>query len=512
MALWTLNSETRAQLHLPSDLTSQEVFALAGPPDHAGRWEAEDRSERGEFWDYYQPGRRAVRLLWDPENTGNKIRHLSKRELWPHWVDLRASLLVNGWMADNLGPAVYQQCPADPPQTESPAPVVVEPDEVQSLEIYSYRHNMFPIPTEKLALTKPYDKQEEVHRLLLALQSPPLPEASPAQFGRSRPLLKVEFSYCSDDDNPSFLVRLHLSSGSTLQLHTDSYYSHMLPWRLRLDEGEIVETYNLDISRAVAALLPEGFLDRVRLLESDRFMGRYLSAQLPVEERLSSYQPKPKPTDPNELDEDGKTALMQAARHNQRFLDLLDSGADLEARGQQGLTGLQMACLWESPEVVNRWLRCGAHLETLSLSGQTALRLSRERPSMLKILLEHGAQVNAADEDGDTALDQAIYSQNAKSIQVLLAAGATSTRARQNALGCLAKAELELERLHAYQNFYTRPEQLEAEARRQAFLEEMQVSYPDHDWGENPYERALATAKQILALLDANCGTPPHAG
>jgi hypothetical protein len=110
--------------------------------------------------------------------------------------------------------------------------------------------------------------------------------------------------------------------------------------------------------------------------------------------------------------------------------------------------------------------------------------------------------IRAAETDGDTALDHAVYRQNLDSIGVLLAAGATSNRARDHALKCLAKVELEAERQHAYEEFYTPVERRRSLANREATIAEMKAKFPEHDWARNPFEEALTRAREVLARIE----------
>lgn len=66
---------------------------------------------------------------------------------------------------------------------------------------------------------------------------------------------------------------------------------------------------------------------------------------------------------------------MRASHSEEAFRELVGEGADLEIRGPQGLTGLQMACRQDSAEEAERWLPYGANLETrsdLPYGGQRA--------------------------------------------------------------------------------------------------------------------------------------------
>lgn len=73
------------------------------------------------------------------------------------------------------------------------------------------------------------------------------------------------------DDYPNVRVEVEFEDGAKVSASTHSYYVFMIPWKL---EGTNNETYNADISRAVAALLPDKAVNRDRLAGSD------LAAQL----------------------------------------------------------------------------------------------------------------------------------------------------------------------------------------------------------------------------------------
>lgn len=502
LAVWILDGEGGQNLPALAGLNSEEVFAVAGPPDHIGWWHSDDRSEMGEFWDYYQPRRKVLRVLWPSDHRGDRSRHLSLEEIAPLWADFRADLLVKGWLEDRLPPSLHYDYPPEPDDTPM-FPIVIRREEVQCIEVFGHYNSIFALPTQKLTIPAPYQEGGPVERLLRALEFPHR-EPSPEQFGWSRPRLKVEFTYCACDDNPSFLIRLRLNSGQLLQLKSDSYFSHMLPWRCRLDAGEIIKTYNREVSLAVAELVNNDFLNRPRLLEFGGFLERYYDDRTPFEETFYSYRPQPVPKDPNALDEDKKTALMRASHDEKRFQQLVANGADLEVRGQQGLTGLQLACKLGNLTEAERWLRYCANLETLSESGHTALMLAANEPKILKLLIDHGALIDATDKDGDSALDQAVCAQNLESIELLLAAGATSSNARQHALRCLAGAQLELERLRAYQEFHTPAERRQQQAEREVSLAGLKAKYPETNWDRNPIEDAVIRAHQIVARIDAN--------
>jgi hypothetical protein len=72
------------------------------------------------------------------------------------------------------------------------------------------------------------------------------------------------FSFIRTDDYPSAKVEVTLEDGSTVSALSTSQYLFMLPWKVKRN-GEEISTYNADISRAVAALMPKKATNRSRL-------------------------------------------------------------------------------------------------------------------------------------------------------------------------------------------------------------------------------------------------------
>ena len=107
-------------------------------------------------------------------------------------------------------------------------------------------------------------------------------------------------------------------------------------------------------------------------------------------------------------DKNGETALIRAAWVGETKVVrlLLDRGADIEAKDKDGETALiWAACLGEA-EVVRLLLDRGANIEAKGRHGYTALMVSaiNGRIGIIKILLAAGANMGAKNENGETAL------------------------------------------------------------------------------------------------------------
>lgn len=77
-------------------------------------------------------------------------------------------------------------------------------------------------------------------------------------------LLPSCFNYLKFDDHPTVQIATTFANGQRWVAHSNSYYPFMLPWTVNVG-GQERTTYNADISRAIAALMPAGSDNRDRL-------------------------------------------------------------------------------------------------------------------------------------------------------------------------------------------------------------------------------------------------------
>ena len=99
---------------------------------------------------------------------------------------------------------------------------------------------------------------------------------------------------------------------------------------------------------------------------------------------------------------------------------LLAAGANVNAAENDGWTALIWSAYRGHAKVAEILLSAGADVNAVDNNGETALMLARSA-EVAKVLLSAGADVNAVDDDGETAL---MLARSAEVAKVLLSAGA----------------------------------------------------------------------------------------
>ena len=119
------------------------------------------------------------------------------------------------------------------------------------------------------------------------------------------------------------------------------------------------------------------------------------------------------------------TPLMVAAKRwgfGEVLRTLLAHGADANARDVNRRTALDNALCSEDADNVRLLLEGGAKVNQPGLLSYVIRRcMNRE---ILRVMIEHGADVNMRDEEGDTALHEAVDMSSAETVWLLLKAGA----------------------------------------------------------------------------------------
>ncbi|KAL8691052.1 MAG: hypothetical protein Q9218_003636 [Villophora microphyllina] len=107
-------------------------------------------------------------------------------------------------------------------------------------------------------------------------------------------------------------------------------------------------------------------------------------------------------------------------------LMLLEHGANINARGEQGRSALQVATAAENVNVMKFLLDHSALIDAQSNNGTTALYTAAQmgHVSAMQILLSHGANTMIADIRGFTPLHTVVKGNDLQMVQMLLGAGA----------------------------------------------------------------------------------------
>ncbi len=123
----------------------------------------------------------------------------------------------------------------------------------------------------------------------------------------------------------------------------------------------------------------------------------------------------------------GKNLLMHCVGwENMDFFNrLLEWGADINAKTEKGGTALVQAAMNDQRDFAGTLLEKGADPNVM-VAGRLLLSgvAFRGKTAMMQILLENGAQVDAASSNGETALFSAAKGRSAEGVRLLLARGA----------------------------------------------------------------------------------------
>jgi hypothetical protein len=116
--------------------------------------------------------------------------------------------------------------------------------------------------------------------------------------------------------------------------------------------------------------------------------------------------------------------LIQAARDGDTAAvrQLLDKGANIEAKDKDGETALIVAAWWATTDVVRLLLAKGANIEAKNTALIVAAVMGKTE--VVKLLLARGANIEGKDNYGQTALNLAIEAGNTEVVNLLREKGA----------------------------------------------------------------------------------------
>lgn len=355
-----------------------------------------------------------------------------------------------------------------------------------------------------------------VHQLIEALAYPIVPELRLALFDIPEATMQAHYGSIWTDDSPGHLIQIQFAGGRKTTIRTEAQHAFMLPLQVSIGPGNaLVNTFDPRLSQAITALMPAGYLEMGRLagrhwmLEHDMSdrgkqedvadVPHIVDAQAPEADagdfaagfeeilrilsnvespaekedaeragrlserllrRISAEETRDllaRGANPSIADENGQTALMSAAWppfDRERFRLLAQAGADLEARRFDGYTGLHLACASGEANAAAEWVRAGADVHSRGPEGSTPLMLAACWLDIVPMLLAADADVNAADQDGHTALIYGIMHQswiqaerNLAAMRALVDAGAQVNRRDAKGISSLGHARQVLARV-----------------------------------------------------------------
>ncbi|ETV92943.1 hypothetical protein, variant [Aphanomyces invadans] len=122
----------------------------------------------------------------------------------------------------------------------------------------------------------------------------------------------------------------------------------------------------------------------------------------------------------------------------------LQSGTTVNAQDENGYTPLQAAVSYNHPELVQVLLGAGASATLGDFDNETPLHFC-ESVEIAKILLRHGADINAKNADMRTPLDSAMDDENEELVAFYEANGAVSSGIVSEEAASLAQLQAMME-------------------------------------------------------------------
>ncbi|MDB5348339.1 MAG: hypothetical protein JWP89_6716 [Schlesneria sp.] len=116
------------------------------------------------------------------------------------------------------------------------------------------------LPTNQVDLIS----SELVQQVLTALSQPPITELDLGLL-ESSAAIKEDYDYEWTDDYPAHRIHISFSGGRWISIETESQHVFMLPFSIRDWLKKSWETFDVRLSVAIAALMPDKYLEKERL-------------------------------------------------------------------------------------------------------------------------------------------------------------------------------------------------------------------------------------------------------
>lgn len=273
--------------------------------------------------------------------------------------------------------------------------------------------------------------ESAISQLLTALVRPTIPHLDPTLFDMPSAVIDRHYNSMWTDDYPSHLIRIHCDAGRQITIQSDAQHAFMLPLKIT-DSATAApyETFDPELSRSLATLMPAGYLD------CDRLAGRLgllececAEAESQEIETVSSMEPTAAPI---EADHDKSAFTSHIDIQTEMFRILFGEESAQEAREAEQAGRLSERLLKRnSLETAQDLLARGADPSIVDDMGQTALMHAASPPcnrERFRLLVAAGADLESR-RDGLTGLHLACIGGEADAAAEWVLAGA-DVRAR----------------------------------------------------------------------------------